>query len=317
MRFNPARARRSHLARITRRERVEDDLGNVFYEDVSDSQWQDTPAYLTPGHLETRKAKKAAKIATRAAAGDAKYLGRGNFGKTYAVATARGPVLVKLPAELDIHGRQWDLEQQRQNFLHEAGAANELEELGFRIVPKTAYVELPDGRPALVREYGEPVTRMEPREFARVEQALVNVERAGWRVDDEIDLYRRRDGSVFVGDVGIWRPRVTRYDGKADKESNLAWLLENLAADLFGLPEDFNARPRGWALPTIYQNILWIREYAAERDTDERSRAIFLKAPVRSLERGISGRQSLKLPVPREAFAALESAKQFLSRVKV
>lgn len=312
-RFNPARARRSHLAQITRRERLEDDSGNVFYEDVPDVEWQDTPAHLTPGHFETRKVKQAAQIATKARTSEAEYLGRGNFGEAYLVSTARGPVVVKVSAEQDVHGRPWGVKTQRQNFLHEAGVANELEEAGFRIVPRTVYVELPDGWPALVREYGEPITRMEPQEFARIERYLVAVERFGWRVDDRIDLYRRRDGSVFVGDVGIWRPRTTRYDGTVDKESSLSWLLESLGAELLKLPEDFTTRPRGWALPTILQNIAWIRQQALERDIDDRSRAIFMKSPVQSLEKGIEARRALKLPVPREAVAVLASGKQFVS----
>lgn len=317
--FNPARARRSHLAQITRRERLEDDSGNVFYEDVPDAEWQDTPAYLTPGHFETREARQAAEIATKARTGEARYLGRGNFGEAFLVTTERGPVVVKVAAEVDIHGRRWSLEHQRQNFLHEAGVANELEEAGSRIVPRTVYVELPGGVPALVREYGVPVKRWSARararglltvqEFEAVEQELVAVENAGWRVQDTIDLYRRRDGSIFVGDVGLWNPESTRYDGSRDRDTALSGRLDELGRKMFSLPD----QQSGWTLPSVLTYASRIQKYMIEPETDVRSISIFLKYPVQYLEKALAVRQQLGLSTPESVKAALLAGKRFLA----
>jgi len=67
------------------------------------------------------------------------------------------------------------------------------------------YVEFDGGTPAIVREYGEPLTAMSGADYTTLERELYDIERRrGWGVHDELALYRRADGSVFVGDVGFW-----------------------------------------------------------------------------------------------------------------
>lgn len=86
--------------------------------------------------------------------------------------------------------------------------------------------------PSFVREYGEPVKQLTGPEYAALEEQLVSVERdAGWQVHDEIEPYRRDDGSLFVADVGVWQaPPSPRRPWKpgGSNGSVLRTLLERL-----------------------------------------------------------------------------------------
>ena len=207
----------------------------------TDDGWVDTPAHLTKGHgqqLATHRARPRARL-------QGERLGQGNFGVTHRVDTLDGPRVVKLPASHNIHGQPWDLAQLRREFLHEAGVANELTDLGYRIVPQTTFVDKPidmvlgvamDRDPipfALVREYGELVTSMSPAEFSKLERALFDLENeTGWYPADHLFVLRRPDGSFYIGDVGLWS-----VPGDASKQpigwhSNLSHLTPLLASQV-------------------------------------------------------------------------------------
>lgn len=274
--------------------------------------WVTEPAHLTEGHFELADVKEAFRVVEDSPRRRT-FLGRGNFGETYAVPVGDRLVVVKLPTEKDIHGRTWKLPEQRQNFLHEAGVANELQALGVTIVPETVYVETPDGIPALVREYGEPVTSMSLDDFIGVEQQLADVEALDWRVEDEIDLYARPDGTVFVGDVGIWHP-IARYAdsgkprGMWEDESSLDDLVPRLGEKLLG--------PRYDRMPSLFavgRSARWAAE-ALEELVEEPRRPLtgfqkhHLDLAVGSLREKIARRHALGLPVPPDALAVLQAA---------
>lgn len=175
-----------------------------------------TPPRLTRGHAHEPETVEATRTASRVVAqsyrlanGESawpRHLGGGNFGIAYRLETDDGPRVVKLAAATNVHGRPWTREEQTRNLLHEAGVANELSRLGFRCMPRTVFVRFAGGTPALVREYGEPAGPLTGPEYGALEEELVAIEREhGWGVHDELSLYRRADGSVFVGDVGFWQ----------------------------------------------------------------------------------------------------------------
>lgn len=187
---------------------------------------------LTRGHMDLPAVREAAKIAARTTLrtgfswregegegavtryGRAEHVGAGNFGMVYRVDDARGPVAVKLPAAHDVARAAWSREKQTDWMRQEAGVANELAALGYSIAPRGVYTEFEGGTPAFVREWGEPATSLTGPEYADLERQLLAIEqRHGWRVHDDLALYRRADGTVFVGDVGFWeapRPGARR-----------------------------------------------------------------------------------------------------------
>lgn len=275
--------------------------------------WATVPPELTPGHFDLPEVRDAVQFAAQAysqAETDKGLLGRGNFGVAFLVETqAGGAVVVKLPAPTNIHGKPWSSALQRENLMHEAGVANELQALGVRLVPATVYVEFPDGRPALVREYGEPVTKMSVDEFAEIERALMAAEELGWAVEDYIDLYRRPDGSVFVGDVGIWHPLPKWESGKPTRkaaEESLPWLIPQLAGRVLG--------PRYEKMPTLARMIELTEQMREDMASVEEKpvRRRWIDWHIEYLRDAVSGRQELGLPVPAESVRVLAEAERFL-----
>lgn len=294
---NPARARREIRVRA--------------YEDGEERwAWHTVPPELTPGHFDLHEVRDAIQFAAQAhsqSETDKGLLGGGNFGVAFLVETQRGGVVVvKLPARTNIHGRVWQLSEQRTNFMHEAGVANELQALGVGLVPATVYVEFADGKPALVREYGEPVTKMSVEEFAEVEQALMAVDELGWAVEDDIALYRRPDGSVFVGDVGIWHPKAEWKPGTPPDTGSLGYLIPLLAETMLGT-----------RITTLEYTIrLAHRLRATLADDDEKrvfGRSHWAAQEVKRLRHAIADRQEIGLPVPAEATIVLAEAERFLA----
>lgn len=208
-----------------------------------DTRWDREPAYLTAGHHSRADTRRAAKIASTIAERGAS-LGKGNFGEVYWLDEPQyADFIVKVPTATNLHGRRWTEMEQRNNLLHEAGVANELTDAGFGdVVPSTVFVELADGRPALIREYGEPVDELSPMEYTTLERRLYEMERqTGWRLQDLLQVYRRRSGGVFVGDVGLWKApvevRVGLYEDGAQptnvpSDSSLSTYLSVLANEL-------------------------------------------------------------------------------------
>jgi hypothetical protein len=279
-RENPARARRSGERKI---EKQVEEYGDVWT-DVRYERFTQAP-FLTEGHFDLLMVKEAVRIASRAK--ESKGLGRGHFGEAFVVETSKGPVLVKVAAERMLYQdqRPWTREEQHDNLMHEAGVANELEEMGYDFVPRSVYVELDDGTPAIVREYGEPVERGElsGQEFYELEKALFALEKGtGWRVHDELLLLRRPDGSLFIGDVGIWQaPPLREKLPKWNKlDSDLPSIFAGLAEHVFG------------------QSVASISrvEQLRERLADEDFPDFFREKFEEDLEKALASRRALGIP---------------------
>ena len=247
---NPAIAERSRGYRTTY-------MGVDEYGDKIElkppSKWKTdmTPARLTRGHDRLPETKDAARLAARldmegyqTSDGEwhrASHLGSGNFGHAYRVDTDDGPRVVKVPTAVSVHNRPWSLAEQTRNMMHEAGIANELAAKGYSIIPRIVFTRYGGGTPTLVREYGEPAGTLTPVEYAKLEKELVDIERKhGWHVYDELALYRRRNGSIFVGDVGFWQAPEKRLRGAKRKpwkefDSALGGLLSRAQRD-YGVP---------------------------------------------------------------------------------
>lgn len=196
----------------------------------------ETPAHVTEGHWQEPEVVEAARIAAKTQQGYDKHLGDGNFGVTYRVETPDGTRVVKVPAAYNMHRQPWTRAEQSRNLLHEAGVANELAALGYGAVPRGVYTEWGGGTPAFVREYGEPVTSITPAEYAEIERQLLSIERDHrWRVEDDLQLYRRADGSLFVGDVGIWQAPSIHTQKWSARDSSLDTKLARVQQQL--LPE--------------------------------------------------------------------------------
>jgi hypothetical protein len=269
-----------------------------------------TPARLTRGHAHepetvdaTRTASRVVAQSYRLANGESAWprqLGAGNFGIAYRLETDDGPRVVKLAAATNVHGRPWTREEQTRNLLHEAGVANELSRLGFRCMPRTVFVRFAGGTPALVREYGEPAGALTGPEYGALEAELVAIEREhGWGVHDELSLYRRADGSVFVGDVGFWQaPRPLLAGEKRrpwkDFDSSLNGLLERAQRD-HGMVPGVVPVPRLWTLASFLldtsTNPRPRTELRDEMDVDLSQE--FLDAVRERLDRGVPTPPSL------------------------
>lgn len=225
-----------------------------------------TPPHLTRGHKHdpatieaTRTASHVVANSYRLGNGESawpRHLGAGNFGIAWRIDTDDGPRVVKLAAATNVHNRPWTREEQTRNLLHEAGVANELRALGFSCVPRAVFVRFAGGTPALVREYGEPAGVLTGAEYADLEAQLVAIERVhGWQVHDDLALYRRADGTVFVGDVGFWQaPRPLLAGEKRrpwkDFDSSLNGLLERAQRE-HGIVPGVTTLPRFWTLTSF------------------------------------------------------------------
>lgn len=279
-RANPARAGRDEYESREVREMRD---GHPYY--TTKSAWTSHPPYLTEGHFDLEMVQEAAAIASRAKA-EGTSLGRGNFGEAFRLDTSRGPVVVKIAAEQALYGNQqvWTRDDQQRNLMHEAGVANELSEMGYTIVPQTVYVELDDGTPALVREYGEPA-RLTPEDFYELEQALMALERETlWRVQDDLLVMRRPDGSLFIADVGIWQsPTVKQEKVSKPTHSSLDGLLRTLAKEAFGA--DITSLPR-------------IMELAEAVSDDRRRKSPLFRELHEMLRKGVRKRDAAGLPTP-------------------
>lgn len=293
-RKNPARAgRQQYTSKEVREMR---DFGPYY---TVKTAWTTIPPYLTEDHFNNDDVRDALAVFDdwRSERRKATFLGKGNFGEAYVVETANGPVLLKVPAKKNIHGKEWTLEEQRENLMHEAGVANELAELGYDAVPLTVYVEDADGNPALVREYGEPVTELSGDEYFELENQLQEIEeQSRWRVQDDIVLYRREDGRVFVGDVGIWQPETVRDTQKPynSMDSSLSSLLSQLTKKLLG--ETF---PTAHEL-SKYAEMIRRWEGVGKRDP-------FRVANMKIIREGVAARDRAGVPSPDDVIDFLES----------
>jgi hypothetical protein len=305
---NPARASRNRYDYRTVQHEYEDFDGSRATEERSEGYWTTIPPHLTEGHKDLPEVLRALGVAELARKREpVTFLGRGNFGETYKIDLPTGPIVVKLPAAENIHGQPWKPEDHVRNFMHEAGVANELRELGVSIVPEVVYVETADGLPALIREYGEPVERLTNREYEQVERELTRVESIGWRVEDQIDLYRRPDGSFFVADVGIWHPMAIRPKSEEQepynpRDTSVSSLLSSLAQRMMGVDIE--------TLPMLLWHAHFIRKMLdAERTGERGSAEFYLRMNLdRIIIESITARESLGLSVPSELKDAVAEA---------
>jgi hypothetical protein len=288
---NPARAGRSEYRSREVRE-IRD--GGPYY--TVKSEWLTHPPTLTEGHFYLPEVREAAVVAEHGREHGAS-LGRGNFGLTYLTQTVHGPVVVKVAATEALYGnrQRWSRVDQQNNMMHEAGVANELADMGYDVVPRTTYVELADGTPALVREYGDLADSVTPDEFYALETRLLALEKAtGWRVQDDLLVLRRPDGSLFIGDVGIWQPPSAR-NGKTRAydplDSSLGSLLSKFAEAAFG-QRDISSLPR----------IAHLMDALSNMDED----SFFVKVLREQMQEALASREAVGIPSPPGALAFAE-----------
>ena len=291
------------------------------------SRWETkvTPPKLSRGHFSREDVIEAAKAAQRLNMesyrldGDryarAALLGNGNFGMAYRVDTNKGPLVVKVSTATNMRGAYWTRAQQTRNMRQEAGIANELAAKGYSVVPRTVYVEIDGGTPALVREYGEPLQKMTGEEYGELERQLLEIERKHhWKVEDELSLYRRTDGTIFVGDVGFWRaPAVVRKGEKRrpwkNFDSSLSGLLER-ARKAHGVIH-------GRALPWLVETAKWMDSKAKQDSKTARASAFMLREAKEFiddiLEREIAG---ITTPLPPDVLRGYRAAQKIVENAK-
>ena len=230
--------------------------------------------------------------------GHAQLVGTGNFGMVYRVDDARGPVAVKLPAAHDLARAAWSRDKQTDWMRQEAGVANELAAKGYSVIPRGVYTEFEGGTPAFVREWGEPVTSLTGQEFADLERQLLAIERRhGWRIHDDLVLYRRADGTVFVGDVGFWEaPRPGPKRKWEAMQSDLPHLVQKLlkAVPLLS-PDGAPARVR---FVTDLELLARLITTFYEMRKDMPPRGLDLKMAQELLD-GVAAREAAGIPTAR------------------
>lgn len=234
-------------------------------------------------------------------------LGSGNFGAAYKVEADDAPYVVKVASATNVHGRPWMRDEQTRNLRQEAGIANELASLGYGIIPRTTYVELDGGTPALVREYGEPLQTMTGAEYTELENQLLAIERKhGWRVYDELSLYRRRDGSIFVGDVGFWRAPSILAKGKKRRE----WRA--MDSSLGGLLQDAQKRH---SVPDVMPapRLISLGSFRVSRGPRrEKMDDLYAEFSQEFLD-AVAAREAAGVPVPADVKALVRSAQSALA----
>lgn len=130
-------------------------------------------------------------------------VGQGGFGSGH--LTRDGRWFVKVPIGWGSMNRSRRAKA-RAKIEAEAETASALRAAGFRkFIEPTWSAESSSGAPALVSTGGEPLDSrdVEAALLGEVEEFLADVEEAGWRVRDDIQLVRGRRG-VFLTDLGAW-----------------------------------------------------------------------------------------------------------------
>lgn len=249
------------------------------------------------GHHALPDTRAAVQIAEAARSRGTDFeLGRGNFGVVYRVDTSAGPFAVKFPAYANIHGEPWSTADQIRNFKHEAGVSSVIARMGYAdLMPDNRFVELHDGLVAIVREYGEPVTSLSRAEFIRLEEMLTKLDRKhSWEPHDDLQLYRRPDGSVYVADVGFWH--------KSRKPSNQFHYLKVIAKEY--VQQGVGEVPVLGELLHMVSDRIRRERRDAESDPPNSQTKLMSQWIVRDLKRAaamIRKRDEYGLPVPTAA----------------
>lgn len=285
------------------------------------------PARLTPDHNDLPVVKAARAIAARWQAAWTsrawERLGRGNFGIAYKVPRSDGDLTLKFAADANIHERPYSRTEQTQALMHEAGIANELKAEGYSVIPVIVYVELDDGTPVLVREYGEPVDAKHPPTEAEVdalEAELYAIEDSGWAVLDELAVYRRPDGALFIGDVGFWQAPSGPRPGapprhRSPMDSHVYGLVDRWLASVWGADraKAYPSRGRLTRAERAVQLYGEGAERAVQRGRVDRDPFAELYAEaVEELEQIQGRRRALGLPLATTSAATHENAARAL-----
>ena len=260
-------------------------------------------ATLTQGHMDEPAVRAARQVARRALTQGQK-LGEGFFGVAYLVDGR----VVKLPRYEVPHRPRKSLKEARAWLLHEAGVANELSEAGFSIIPEIVYVELEDGSPALVREYGEPAGKLSAAELHDLERQLWEIEQAGteWDVADDLLLLRRGDGTVFVGDVGFWRARDKPRKHDHMDSSDIPMLMSKWAYKE-GMGKEFEDALGSNFHSSAFKDIdFWIEELEKAAGTDDLVVELFTEDLGPEWIAQMSGREKLGLYIRPEVRDAMD-----------
>lgn len=268
------------------------------------------PAYVEPtvptGYFDRPEVVAAGRVAADVLRAG-RLLGTGNFGQVF----GHKRQAVKVPARRNLHGKVWAKENVEPYLIHEAGVANELSARGHSVVPTVVLTRTPDGTLALLRELGAPPGVGTAAELGQIEAQLEAVEADGWDVDDELAVFRRQDGSLFVADVGWWRPRPGPRRSSPMDSSDLPLLLSRLARTLrhgedvqramsavASIPdEDFMGMLRG----TI--------------DPDDVIAEIFREDTLPDMVESAALRRAVGLPVPERLSRSIDVIRQELDRL--
>jgi hypothetical protein len=268
------------------------------------------PAYIEPevppGYFDRPEVVAAGRVAADVLrAGH--LLGTGNFGQVF----GHGQRAVKVPAHTNMRGDVWAKSDVEPYLIHEAGVANELVARGHSVVPTVVLTRTPDGTLALLRELGAPPGVVTAAELGQIEAALEAVEGDGWDVDDALAVFRRPDGSLFVADVGWWRPRPRPRGPSPMESSELPSLLGRLAIDL---GHDRDVQRALSSISSIPDGELMDMLRAAVDPDDiivELSREDYMPYMVESA----ALRRAVGLPVPERLARSIDAIQQQLDRL--
>ena len=178
-------------------------------------------------------------------------------------------------------------------------------------MPTVVLTRTPDGTLALLRELGAPPGVVTAAELGQIEAALEAVEGDGWDVDDALAVFRRPDGSLFVADVGWWRPRPRPRGPSPMESSELPSLLGRLAIDL---GHDRDVQRALSSISSIPDGELMDMLRAAVDPDDiivELSREDYMPYMVESA----ALRRAVGLPVPERLARSIDAIQQQLDRL--
>lgn len=268
------------------------------------------PAYVEPkvppGYFDRPEVVAAGQVAADVLRAG-RLLGTGNFGQVF----GHEQRAVKVPAHTNMRGDVWSKQNVEPYLIHEAGVANELAARGHSVVPTVVLTRTPDGTLALLREFGAEPGVVTAAELGALEAQLEAVEADGWDVDDELAVFRRQDGSLFVADVGWWRPRPRPRSSSPMDSSDLPSLLSRLARTL-GHGEDTQKALSAVSSIPDEDLMTMLREVVDPEDVIvELFREDYMPYMVESAER----RRAVGLPVPKKLSQSISAIQEQLDRL--
>lgn len=269
------------------------------------------PAYIEPtvppGYFDRPEVVAAGRVAADVLRAG-RLLGTGNFGQVF----GHGQRAVKVPAHTNMHGDVWSRQNVEPYLIHEAGVANELSARGHSVVPTVVLTRMPDGTLALLREMGAPPGVVTAAELGQLEAQLEAVEADGWDVDDELSVFRRQDGSLFVADVGWWRPRPGPRGSSPMEGSALPGLLARLA---FSLGHDQDMQRALSAVASIPDED-FMGMLRGVIDPDDVIAEIFREDTLPDMVESAALRRAVGLPVPERLSRSIGAVQQQLDRLR-